>query len=344
QSAASMPVAFLTADYALREVARLAPGETVLIHAAAGGGGLAAMQVARRLGARILATAGSTAKRELVRSLGAYHVMDSRSLAFFDEVMQVTAGRGVDVVLNSLAGQAMLRSLACLAPGGRFLELGKRDLFDNTHIGLWPLRRNVSNHAIDLSVLLTRERAAAARATSKAVPASMSFDALRDIFAAGAAGELAPLPLRVMPVARASEAFRLMAQGGHIGKVILDIAQHANCIKRKLRVAAFRKDRTYLVTGAFGGAGLTVARWLVTRGARHLALISRHGPRSAAAHEMLAELRAAGVETRIMPCDASDGSAVADVLQTIDREMPPLEGVFHLAMVIDDALILNLDR
>jgi NAD(P)-dependent dehydrogenase (short-subunit alcohol dehydrogenase family) len=241
----------------------------------------------------------------------------------------------------------MVKSLACLAPGGRFLELGKRDLFDNTHVGLWPLRRNASYHAIDLSVLLTTPAARARRAATDAstdVPQSMRFESLRTVFAAAAAGELTPLPVRVLPASRAADAFRLMAQGGHVGKVLLDFTQHGNRVKRTPRRPSFRKEATYLVTGAFGGAGLMVASWLVDRGARHLALSSRHGPQSAAAYGQLEEFQRSGVDIRVFQCDVADAADLASMLDTIARDMPPLAGVFHLAMVLDDGRMLNLDR
>jgi acyl transferase domain-containing protein/NADPH:quinone reductase-like Zn-dependent oxidoreductase/thioesterase domain-containing protein/acyl carrier protein len=330
QAAVSMPVAFLTADYALRHVAKLATGESVLIHAAAGGVGLAAVQIAQRAGARVLATAGSPAKRELLKRLGIDCVMDSRSLAFFDDVMRATDSRGVDVVLNSLAGQAMARSLACLAPGGRFLELGKRDLYENTHIGLWPLRHNASYHAIDLSVILGQ--------------GTFGLDSLASVFAAVTKGELQPLPLRVLPVSRAAEAFRLMAQGGHIGKIVLDMTQHGGQVRCDARKPRMRSDATYLVTGAFSGTGLTVIRWLAECGARHLALVSRHGPQSEAAHKTIDALCKEGLHARVMTCDVSNVEALAQVFRAVDESMPMLAGVFHLATVIEDALIVNLGR
>ena len=343
QSAVSMPIAFMTADYALREVAKLAPGETVLIHAAAGGVGLAAMQIARRIGARVFATAGSPMKRELVRRLGAERAMDSRSLAFFDEVMEATSGRGVDVVLNSLAGQAMARGLACLAPRGRFLELGKRDFAENTHVGLWALRRNVSYHAIDLSVLLAPDASRlAGRAKDAKAAGPAALDSLRELLAAAGAGELSPLPVRIMPVGRAADAFRLMAQGGHIGKIVLDMAQPGARAIADERVK-LRADATYLVTGGFSGIGLVLAQWLADRGARNLALASRRGPHDEPAHDALARLRRLGVDVRALICDVADAAGVGALLEVIDRDMPPLRGVFHLANVIDDGLIVNLD-
>ena len=140
EEAATLPIAFFTAHYALNHLGRLAEGERVLIHAAAGGVGQAALRIARRAGAEIFATAGSPEKREFLRSLGVQHVMDSRSLDFADEVMELTDGEGVDVVLNSLAGEFIPKSLSTLRPGGRFLEIGKVDFLQHTRLDLWLLR------------------------------------------------------------------------------------------------------------------------------------------------------------------------------------------------------------
>ena len=152
-AAATVPTAFFTAYYALHELARLREGERVLIHGAAGGVGIAAIQIAKHFGAEIFATAGSDAKRDFVRLLGADHVFDSRSLVFADEVMHASGGAGVDVVLNSLAGDAISRNLRLLRPFGRMLELGKRDFYENSHIGLRPLRNNISYFGIDADQL-----------------------------------------------------------------------------------------------------------------------------------------------------------------------------------------------
>jgi NADPH:quinone reductase-like Zn-dependent oxidoreductase len=153
EEAATIPVAFVTSVYALRHLAQLTEGDRVLIHSASGGVGLAAVQVAQLAGAEIFATAGSPEKRAYLEKLGIRHVMDSRSLAFADEVMSRTEGRGVDVVLNSLAGEAMLKSLSVLAPFGRFLEIGKRDIYENRDVGLAPFQKQLAYFSIDLERL-----------------------------------------------------------------------------------------------------------------------------------------------------------------------------------------------
>ena len=208
-AAATIPVAFFTAVYALGELARLEPGERVLIHGGAGGVGLAAIQYARHRGAEIFATAGSDAKRALLRHLGVEHVLDSRDLAFADTILARTGGEGVDVVLNSLSGEAMERSLGLLRPFGRFLELGKRDFYQNTPIGLRPLRHNVSYFAIDADQL--------PGPAPRSPPACWTRSRR-----CWNGATLRPLPTRAFGFGEAVEAFRLMQAAGHIGKIVLE--------------------------------------------------------------------------------------------------------------------------
>ena len=212
EAAATIPIAFLTASYALDDLARLGQGERVLIHSATGGVGLAAIQLATRAGAEIFATAGSPEKRQHLDSLGIRHIMDSRSLAFADEVLKKTAGKGVDVVLNSLAGEAISKGLSTLREYGRFLEIGKRDIYQNSRIGLLPFQKNLSFFAIDLDRVM-RER-----------PALLGH-LLQRLVEEVRAGKLEPLPHRIFPVGEISEAFRYMQQGKHIGKVIVSMAE-----------------------------------------------------------------------------------------------------------------------
>jgi acyl transferase domain-containing protein/D-arabinose 1-dehydrogenase-like Zn-dependent alcohol dehydrogenase/acyl carrier protein len=206
ERAAGIPIVFLTAQYALETLARLQPGERVLIHAAAGGVGLAAIQIARFRGAEIFATAGHPEKRRYLRALGIEHVFDSRSFDFVEEIRAVTGGDGVDVVLNSLAGQFIPASLGLLRSQGRFVEIGKRDLLDDTPLGLAPFLRNLTFTAFDLGRLVDERH--------PALPAML--DALMDRFARG---ELRPLPTEVIPLESAEKGFRRMARAEHIGKI-----------------------------------------------------------------------------------------------------------------------------
>src|SRR5207248_5452598 len=179
-AAATVPVVFVTAIYALGTLAKLAAGEHVLIHAAAGGVGLAAIQYAKHRGAFVIATAGSETKRAFLRLAGADHVLDSRDLGFADAVRAISGGAGVDVVLNSLSGEAMEQSLSVLKPFGRFLELGKRDFYLNRRIHLRPLRHNITYFAIDVDQLPI-QRPDLARSLLSEVATALADGAIRPL-------------------------------------------------------------------------------------------------------------------------------------------------------------------
>ena len=333
EEAATVPTVFFTVYYALVHLARLQPGERILIHGAAGGVGIAAIQMARHLGAEIFATAGSDEKRDFARLLGAHHVMNSRNLAFADDILAITGGQGVDVVLNSLAGEAINRNFRVLRPFGRFLELGKRDFYENTRIGLRPFKDNITYYGIDADQLMVERP-------------ELTTRLFRDMMALFEAGALRPLPHRVFPAERMVDAFRYMQQARQIGKIVVSFA--GGTPAPTLGVAgpvspAFERNGTYLVTGGLGGFGLQTARWLAEHGAGHLVLLSRRGPEAPEAETARAELAAAGAQAHILACDVSDAGQLAEVLATMGRELPPLKGIVHAAMVLDDGLIQNLD-
>ncbi|MFQ5794230.1 MAG: SDR family NAD(P)-dependent oxidoreductase [Candidatus Bipolaricaulia bacterium] len=329
--AATIPAAFLTAYYALYHLGRLREGERVLIHSASGGVGLAAVQLAQQMDADIFATAGRPEKREFLRSLDIEHVMDSRSLDFADEVMKRTDGEGVDLVLNSLAGEAISKGLSTLRAYGRFLELGKRDIYQNTPLGLSPFRKSLSFYAIDLSRMF-KERPALAASLFREV-----MEQFQD-------GRLKPLLLQVFPISDAVAAFRTMAQAKHIGKIVLALQdQEVSVAPASDESARFGSDGTYLITGGLGGLGLSVAQWMVKQGARHLVLMGRSGA-SAAAQEALDAMEEVGAQVVVAKADVAQQPQVADVLAEIDRSMPPLSGIIHAAGVLDDGILLQLDR
>ncbi len=335
QEAATVPTVFFTVYYALKHLADVQPGERVLIHGAAGGVGIAAIQVARWLGAEIFATAGSDEKRDFVRMLGADHVMSSRTLAYADEILARTDGQGVDVVLNSLAGEAINRNFRVLRPFGRFLELGKRDFYENTRIGLRPFKDNISYFGIDADQLMVERPALATRL----------FREVMNLFAQGV---LRPLPYRAFPADRVVDAFRYMQQSRQIGKIVvtLDEARVPVTDTRPAGLAEappLSRDATYLVTGGIGGFGLKSAAWLAERGAGHLVLLGRRGKATPGIAAAVAELEAKGAKVHVKACDVTDRKALSAVLAQIGRDLPPLRGVLHAAMVLDDGLVRNLD-
>ena len=322
EEAVTVPVAFLTADYALNRVGRLAAGEVVLVHAAAGGVGMAAVQLARRAGATVLATAGSERKRRFLRELGIAHVMDSRSLDFAAEALKLTGGRGVDIVLNGLTGEFIDKGLEILAPKGRFLELGKSDVRDSA--AARKVNRDAEYHAVDLTGDII-ERPGTLRPM------------LERLLQGVAAGELEALPQQAFAFADAALAFRHMEQARHIGKVVLTRAAEAPG-----KAPSFRVDGSYLVVGGLSGLGERVARWCVEQGARHLVLAGRREP-SSEARARVRELEALGATVRVARCDVSREADLGKLLAGIGETMPPLRGVIHSAGVLDDGLLQQQD-
>ncbi|WP_344469804.1 SDR family NAD(P)-dependent oxidoreductase, partial [Kitasatospora kazusensis] len=308
--AATVPITFLTAYYGLTDVTTVAPGERILIHAGAGGVGMAAIQLAHYWGAEVYATA-SPSKWRVLRELGIddEHLASSRNLDFEERFRSTTAGAGLDIVLNSLAGEYIDASLRLLPRGGRFLEMGKADLRDPAAIG--AAHPEVAYRPFDMS---------------EADPEHIQR-MLVELVGLFEAGVLHPLPLRAMDVRHAPHAFRFIQQGKHTGKVVLSIPR------------ALDPEGTVLITGGTGTLGGLLARHLVTaHGVRRLLLTSRRGSGSSATEELLADLRQLGAEVTVAACDAADERALAELLGTIAAEHP-LTAVVHAAGVVDDATI-----
>ena len=333
EEAATIPSVFFTVYYALHHLADLKRGDRILIHGAAGGVGMAAIQYARYVGAEVFATAGSPQKRDFLRLLGVEHVFDSRRLLFAGEIMDITAGEGIDVVLNSLSGAAMRRSLNVLKPFGRFLELGKRDFYEDAKVGLRPFRNNISYHGIDADQLLAE----------RSDLAGSLFRAMMRLFEQGA---FRPLVHRTFPARRITDAFRCMQQSAHIGKIVVtyEDAEHIEpaCRTRAAPAPlALDESASYLVTGGLGGFGLATAAWLAEKGAGRLVLLGRGGAATPEAQAGVAALRAGGTEVVVCEADVCDRAALASVMDEIDSGSRPLRGIVHAAMVLDDALVIN---
>jgi phthiocerol/phenolphthiocerol synthesis type-I polyketide synthase C len=334
EAAATIPSTFFTSYYSLHHLARLQEGEKVLIHGAAGGVGIAAIQVAKWCGAEIFVTAGSDEKRDFLRLLGVDHIFDSRSLDFADQILELTDGKGVDVVLNSLAGEAINRNLRVLKPFGRFLELGKRDFYENTRVGLRPFRNNLSYFGIDADQLMSERPELTQRLFS-------------EVLALFEQGILHPLPYRAFDVSEVIDAFRFMQQSKHIGKIVVTYGNGVQgahtAVKPDTRRLELSAEATYLVTGGLSGFGLRTAEWLADRGARHLVLLSRRGATgSGEAHTVLTRLERRGIEVRALACDVTDRTALSAVIEKIAQSKAPLRGIVHAAMVIEDGLIRDM--
>ncbi|WP_443098484.1 type I polyketide synthase [Streptomyces tubercidicus] len=311
--AASVPVVFLTAYYALVELGELQAGESVLVHSAAGGVGMAAVQLARHLGAEVFGTA-SPGKWETLRSSGldGAHIASSRDLDFERSFLAETGGRGVDVVLDSLAREFVDASLRLLPRGGRFLEMGKTDIRDPAQVA--AAHAEVRYRAFDLW---------------EAGPERIGemLTALLDLFEQGV---LEPLPVTAWDVRRAPEAFRYLSQARHIGKVVLTVP------------APLDPQGTALVTGGTGGLGALVARHLVTEhGVRHLLLASRRGAQAPGVDALRDELAALGAEVTVAACDSADRESLRALLDSVPKQHP-LTAVVHTAGVLDDGVLSSL--
>ncbi|NWG15754.1 MAG: type I polyketide synthase [Chloroflexi bacterium] len=319
EEAATIPITFMTAYYALHHLAGMSAGERVLIHAGAGGVGLAAIQLAQRAGAEIFATAGSPEKRAFLKSLGVQYVMDSRTLRFAGEIMEITGGRGVDVVLNSLAGDFIPKSLSVLADGGRFLEIGKTGIWTVEQVA--ELNPTLRYYTIYLGDVIRQDP-----------PLGQAM--FRDLMSMFEEGTLHPLPHRVFPVEDAVSAFRFMAQAKHIGKLVLKQPGGS--------AASIRPDATYLITGGLGGIGLHIAGWLVEQGARHLVLTGRGAP-AEPARIAIEKMESSGARVITAQSDVADAAAVKALMAEIERALPPLRGIIHAAGTLDDGVLLQQD-
>ncbi|MEP9355161.1 SDR family NAD(P)-dependent oxidoreductase [Xanthobacter sp. KR7-65] len=329
--AATLPAAFMTAHYSLVDIGRLEPEEQVLVHLATGGVGLAAIQVARHIGAEILASAGSDVKRSHLRELGIAHVMNSRSLEFAEDVRRATAGRGVDVVLNALSGAGIDKGLECLAPFGRFVEIGKRDLAQDKPIGLKSLYYNNSYSVIDLSTIADERPARLSRL-------------LRAVEAHVARGEYRPLVATRFPVSRAADAMRLFAKAQHIGKVVLTFDEPE--VEVQIDLAQPMKlsgEASYLVTGGLRGFGVAVADYLSRQGAGRLLLAGRNGTPDEESAPAIAAIEARGTEVVPLVLDVTDAAAVDAVIAAHAASDKPLRGIVHGAAVIEDGFLAQLD-
>ena len=324
-------IAYTTPYYGLVHLGGLAEGERVLIHSATGGVGLAALEIARWRGAEVLATAGTEERREYLRSVGVQHVFDSRSLDFVDGVRAATDGAGVDVVLNSLTGDALLAGLSLLRPFGRFVEIGKRDIIDDTALPMGGLDRNISLVSVDIDLMMLERPALFSRMVDEV------WELMND-------GMLAPLPVRAFPASLAEDAFRTFARARHIGRLVLRMDDPGIPVTPVADPRPWvRPGAWYVVTGGLGGVGLELAGWLADQGATRLSLWSRSGVTTEVQREAIGALRARGVEVEAPRVDVSDACAVREAIASVAASGGPA-GVFHAAMVLDDVPLHGLDE
>ncbi|MCJ1466203.1 hypothetical protein MMC07_004822 [Pseudocyphellaria aurata] len=332
--AASIPAIFMTAYCSLIDVGRLSRDESVLIHAAAGGVGQAAIMLARRIGAQIFVTVGSKKKKDFIMDtyqIAEECIFSSRDTTFQKGIKLATNGRGVDVVLNSLAGDGLRAGWNCLAPFGRFVEIGRKDFIQNSRLEMENFLDLVTFSAVDLPTI-SRHKPELFRRI---------FSDVMDLHRAGALKTVSPIT--TYSIAEAETALRLMQSGKHMGKIVLDAQSDAMVMATPLRphIATTRPDASYLITGGTGGLGQSITRWLARQGAKYIILASRSGLVHPAIQGLVDELGAMDVEVAVHACDISDRSQVANLVEDSAKKMPPIRGVIHGAMVLKDVLFEN---
>lgn len=329
EEAAALPVVHTTAYHALVNLAKLTKGKSVLIHAAAGGVGQAAVQIARHLGLIVYVTVGSEDKRKLlVNTYGIpeKHIFNSRDASFAKSVMRVTNGRGVDCVLNSLSGELLRTSWECLATFGTFVEIGLRDILDNTRLDMRPFGKSTTFTFFNQFTLYEEDPAALGQILDEA------FKLVHE-------GTLrAPSPLTVHSTGQVGDAFRTIQQGKHRGKMVLSFTDNAEVpilrkAKNSLKLSA---DVTYLLVGGLGGLGRSLARQFIACGARNLAFLSRSGDASPDAKALIKELSDMGANVKAYQGDVSDPTSFRAALDECERELPPVRGVVQMAMALRD--------
>ncbi|XP_046403851.1 fatty acid synthase-like [Ischnura elegans] len=339
--ASTVPVVYATSYYALKVRGGMKPGDSVLIHAGTGGVGQAAIAIALHEGCNVFTTVGSAEKRKFLLDrfpkLNARNIGNSRDTSFEQMILEETEGRGVDLVLNSLAEEKLQASIRCLAQGGRFLEIGKFDLSNNNALGMSVFLKNTTFHGILLDALFGD------------VGGEDKKEVVRLVSEGIKSGAVKPLPCSVYSEAQVEQAFRFIGSGKHIGKVVLKIRNEepekgpvkaCHKLVQAIPRTYMNNEKVYILVGGLGGFGLELADWLITRGAAHLVLTSRSGVRTGYQSLCLRRWRQAGINVRVSTEDVSSLQSAERLLKFAAQE-GPVGGIFHLAAVLKDAFMEN---
>ena len=321
EDAATIPVAYVSAWLGLVDMAGVRPGDRVLVHAGAGGVGMAAIMLAQHFGAEVYATA-SPAKHGVLRDMGVTHIYNSRTLEFAEQIMADTDGHGVDIVLNALANDFIPKSVGVTAQNGRFIEIGKNRTW--SHEQMAAERPDITYHKMALDEIIVGDPADVGRMLGECAELIE-------------AGKVKPLPRHEFEITEALDAFRFMQQAKHVGKVIFSFPHEA-----RTEVPIVRADRAYLVTGGFGAIGLRLAARLAELGAGRIALMSRSAPK-AQAQAAIEALKAEGAQVEVLQGDVTDESSMAGALAMLRDMGLPVAGVFHAAGILDDAALTDMD-
>ncbi|KAL4910615.1 hypothetical protein BDW74DRAFT_184453 [Aspergillus multicolor] len=333
--AAAIPINFITAWHALVALANTQPGEKVLIHSAAGGTGQAAVQVAQYFGAEVFATVGSVKKKQLLidqYGIPKSHIFSSRNRDFVAEVKRLTNGQGADVILNSLSGDALTATWEIIAPYGRFIEIGKRDILGHRPLDMYHFERNVTFSAIDVAMMVKERPVLVGRALRAVVP----------LIASG--GLRLSSPHMVYGIGEMETGLRSLQGGQSAGKVVLEMrdADLVRAIPTAKRPHLFDPNATYVIAGGLGGLGRGIARWMASCGARYLLLLSRRGAVDDEAAAFLEELAASQISAIATPCDITDYSMLEAVLGAASHRFPPIKGCIQATMVLKDTIFESM--
>ncbi len=320
---------FLCAEYGLVHLARVQPGEVVLVHGAAGGMGLAAVQVARAMGAHVIGTAGTADRRAVAYEAGAHEMIASRSLGFADEVMALTDGRGVDVVFNSSPGEIMAQNLHVAREFGRVVDIGKADIYFGGVMDLRPFDRNLTFYAVDMDRMFEHKPVLARQVTLEVVDKLTS-------------GRYRHLPHTMYPLNRIADAFDAVLRSEHTGRVVLSLTDDSPLVHPEIPALRIDPDAAYVVTGGFGAFGTAIARWLVDEGARTLVLVGRSGPTTDRATEALNRFSESDVHVVQELLDIAEYDAVSAMVGRIEDSGRKLGGVFHTAGVVDNYAVSDI--
>ncbi|KKO98752.1 fatty acid synthase S-acetyltransferase [Trichoderma harzianum] len=329
--AASIPVVYCTAYYGIMDLARLEYGEKILIHAATGGVGQAAIQLAQMIGAEIYATVGSADKKKFLMDtygIPESRIFYSRDVSFGPAVREATGGHGVDVVINSLAGDLLRETWECLAPFGRFIELGKRDITKNTRLEMAKLEYNCTFSSVDLT-LVAAERPKIMERTFASVMRLLGNKTVNPIG-----------PITCVNIQDVEGALRKLQSGKTTGKLVVT---HSGRSQVKATHPAPRSDMlehdaTYLIIGGTGGLGRSITRRMVRRGARHIVLLSRSGKVTDDLSKLMKESRKLAASIYVVACDVADEKSVQALVEELQEDLPPIRGIIHAAMVLRDVL------
>ncbi|KAI8964593.1 hypothetical protein F5Y11DRAFT_355477 [Daldinia sp. FL1419] len=335
EAAASVLVPGMTAYYSMIELARVRKGDKVLIHSAAGSTGQMAIWMAKSRGAEIFATVGSDEKRQFLKDtfgVADDHIFNSRNTSFAQGILRVTNGYGVDVVLNSLSGDSLRSTWECMAPFGRFVEIGVIDIKANSSLPMAGFARNVSYSAVDLRYVILKNP-------------ELTYNLLKSTLGLLTEGTVQhPGPLHPYPVSKVEQAFRYLQSGKNIGRIILNV-EPTDVVPQLLlerRSWQFDENASYVIAGGSGGLGRAIIKWMADRGAKHLIVPSRSGSSKSVLAEVISDLAKRGVNVFAPACDVSSSESLAKVLEEASSKMPPVKGCINAAMVLQDAVFDNM--